>query len=118
MLSFREKMRLSKDQKKQLELISICPKKLRKDLLKKLPNSCIKTICECVLNALKGNIPLSEHQQRKLASHKKVLRILAFKKIPIIKKRKLIVQRGGGFLSFLIPAAITAISTLINGIRS
>lgn len=110
-------MTLTKEQRRQLELIQICPHKLRNNLLKKIPVSAIKAICECCLNTLRGNIPLSKHQKNKLRSHKATLRNLAYKKIPLRRKRSLIVQKGSGFLSFLIPAALTALTTLFNGVR-
>lgn len=109
-------MTLTKQQLKQLELLDVCPEKLRKGILEKLPNSGIKAICECSLNVLKGNVPLSERQKSCLSKHKNVLRRISNKKCPLHTKRKLIVQNGG-FLNVLIPAALTAITGLINGFR-
>lgn len=106
----------SKQGLKQLEFLKNCPKNLQKYLLKRIPASTIKTICECCLNVLKGNISLSSRQKKYLRLHKNTLRCLADKKSPICRKRKLIVQKGG-FLNILIPAAISAISGLINGIH-
>lgn len=110
-------MGITKEQRKQLELIHVCPIKLRKNLLKKVPSSCIKAICECCLNALRGNIPLSKQQKSKLRPYKTTLRSLAYKKVPLSRKRSLIVQKGSGILSFLIPAALTAISSIFHGAR-
>lgn len=109
-------MTLSRKQQKQLQLLSVCPIKQRKELLQKIPISCIKAICECSLNTLKGNISLSKQQKTHLRKHKLTLRKLAHKKLPLYQKRKLIIQRGG-FLNWLIPAALTTISTLLNGAR-
>lgn len=109
-------MSLSKEQLDQLQLLQICPKKLRKDLLKRVPSSCIKTICECALNVLEGNIPLSQQQKICLRKHKNTLRRLSNKKGPLFKKRKLIIQKGG-FLNVLLPAAISLITGLLNGVR-
>jgi hypothetical protein len=109
-------MTLSKERLKQLQLLNTCPQKLRKDLLKRVPSSCIKAICECSLNALKGNITLSTHRKNSLRKHKSVLRQLVDKKKPLFKKRKLIIQKGG-FLNILIPAALTALTSLIHGVR-
>lgn len=110
-------MALTKEQRRQLELIRVCPPKLRKNLLKKIPSTCIKAICECCLNALRGNIPLSKQQKNKLRSHKATLRNLAYKKVPLSRKRNLLVQKGSGILSFLIPAAITALTSFFHGAR-
>ena len=109
-------MTLSKQQLKDLELLKTCPASLRKHLLKKIPNRCVKAICECTLNVLKGNVPLSKHQKKSLEKYKSTLRKIGSKKGSLFTKKKLIVQQGG-FLNILIPAALTAISTLINRIR-
>lgn len=109
-------MTLSREQLRDLELIRSCPNKLRKHFLKKLPNRTVKAICECTLNVLKGNVPLSTTQKRSLAKYKSTLRKIGTKKGSLFTKKKLIVQQGG-FLNILIPAAISAISTLFHGIR-
>lgn len=86
--------------------------------LRKCPNHVIKCVCECALNLLKGNIPLTIRQKNKLNTHKRVLRQLGDKKVPLFKKRRLLIQKGDGFLSVLIPAAVSVLSTLINGVRT
>lgn len=49
-------MALSKEQVDQLKFIHKCPQKLRKKVLQKVNSQCIKAICECCLNTLKGHI--------------------------------------------------------------
>lgn len=109
-------MTLSKEQLRQLQLIKHCPEQLRKQLLKRLPSSAFKAICECTLNVLKGNVPLNKQQKKILQRYKNTLRQIGTKKGSLITKKKLIVQKGG-FLNVLIPAALSAITSLINGIR-
>lgn len=106
-------MTLNREQFKQLQLLKICPQKLRKDLLRKVPSSCIKAICECVLNLLRGNIPISEHQKSCLKKHKHTLRQLADRKSSLYTKRKLLVQKGG-FLQLLLPSIVSVVSSLIQ----
>lgn len=108
-------MSLRRQQLQQLRLIQNCPIHLRKQLLKKLPLKTVKTICECVYNTLNGNVKLTPKQKNKLTKYKYTLRKLASKKLTLFNKKRLINQRGG-FLNILIPAAVTAISSLINGI--
>jgi hypothetical protein len=107
-------MALSKEQVDQLKFIHKCPQKLRKKVLQKVNGKCIKAICECCLNTLKGNVPLSVHQKKSLSKHKTTLRKLQNRKLPLLKKRKLIIQKGG-FLNILLPAALSAISAIIHG---
>ena len=89
--------------------------KHKAELLRKCPNSLIKCVCECALNILKGNVPLTTRQKNKLAAHKRTLRKLADRKVALFKKRRLLVQKGDGFLSFLIPAAVSVLSSLFHG---
>lgn len=110
-------MVLNKEQVNQLQLLYKCPPKLRKKLLEKISGNCIKSIIECTHNVLRGNVPLSKEQKKSLSRHKSTLRTLQDRKVPLFKKRKLIIQRGGGFLSVLIPAALTALTSLIHGSR-
>lgn len=99
-----------------LKLLSKCKKKGA--LLRKCPNSLIKSVCECALNVLKGNVPLTKRQKNKLSPYKRTLRKLGDKKVPLFKKRRLLVQKGEGFLSLLIPVAVSVLSSLIHGTRS
>jgi len=105
----------TQQQLEQLRLI--CKSKFKKDLLRQCPNSVIKTVCECALNLLRGNIPLTEKDKKQLKPFKRSLRKLSNKKVPLYKKRRLLVQRGEGFLGFLLPAAISVISSLIHGVQ-
>lgn len=109
-------MTLTKKQLHDLQLIKTCPKPLRKQFLKKLPSRSVKAICECTLNVLKGNVPLSPYQKRSLSKYKTTLRKIVTKKGSLFNKKKLIVQHGG-FLNILIPAALTVLTGLINGVR-
>lgn len=106
-------MTLTKADVQRLKVLTTCPVKARKEFLKKIPNSTIKCISECCLNTLKGNIPLSSSQKKKLSHHKSLIRALSLKKLPLYEKRKLIVQKGG-FLNVLIPAALSILTSLIN----
>ena len=109
-------MTLTKQQLKDLQFIHTCPKPLRKHLLKKIPTRSVRTICECSLNVLKGNIPLTPSQKKSLAKYKTTLRKISSKKGSLSTKKKYIVQ-DGGFLSVLLPAAISVLTTLVNGAR-
>lgn len=95
-----------------LKLLGKCKNKGR--LLRKCPNSLVKCVCECALNLLKGNIPITHRQKSKLIPYKRTLRKLSNKKIPLFKKRRLLVQKGDGLLSILLPAAVSVLSTFLN----
>ena len=97
-------------------LKDISQSKNPKLVLQKCPKSIIKLLCECILNVIRGNVPLTKSQKSKLSPYKQSLRKLSNKKIPLYKKRKVLVQKGDGFLSILLPAAISIISSLIHGV--
>lgn len=83
----------------------------RKILLKKASPDLIKAICECVINILKGTVPLKTFQKNKLKTHKIILRNLQNKKININKKKKLLIQKGG-----FLPLLLSVLAPIISGV--
>ena len=74
-----------------LRVLSYCKSKIR------------NAICDGVYNVVNGNIPgLTQEKVNKLARHKTSL-IKLTKNVPIKEKRKILVQKSGGFLPFLLP---------------
>ena len=72
----------------------------------------VKTLSECSLNLLRGNVKLTPCQKRKLRKHWVHLRKLADKRVSLTSKKKAIVQRGG-FLLPLLGAVLPTIASLI-----
>ena len=97
---------------KKLKLLSNCTNKNRKICINKGNNSLIKTLNECVINTLNGKIKLTDKQYRKLDNYKYHLRNLLRNK-KYLDKKKLIIQKGG-FLQYILPGAITLITTLLE----
>ena len=75
-------------------------------MFKNLPESVITAICECCLNTLKGVIPLTPRQKRRLARHKTQLCALANKKVSRKKKKQYLNQEGGNLLAAVIPPVL------------
>ena len=73
----------------------------------------IDAISEIALNTLKGNIILTPQLYKKLRKNRNILRSLASKNCSFCKKRKIIGQQGG-FLPLLIPATLSALSSLFK----
>ena len=101
-----------KDCSNYLHVLSKCNKVQRLGILKGADPKLIQAICECALNVVKGNIPLTPHQKRKLTPHKKVLRHLADKRKTLQSKKKILVQKGG-FLPLLLSAIVPTIANLL-----
>ena len=55
----------------------------------------VRGLCEVCKNILKGNLPVTEQQKKKLNVHKRKLRKFADKSIKLKAKKKLLGQRGG-----------------------
>ena len=89
-----------------LKVLSHSKPKIRDAILKNCGKDLIHIICNCVYNVVKGNVPgLTQEKVNKLARHKTSL-IKLTKKVPIKGKRKILVQKGGGFLPFYLPSLL------------
>jgi hypothetical protein len=95
-----------------LELIKTATPKLLKAINSKSNSDLIKSIAECILKVLYGNVTLTECGKRKLRNHKTVLRTLADKRVHLTRKNKIIVQ-SGGFLLLLLGALLPDLATLL-----
>ena len=72
-------------------------------LLKGASPDFIKSLSEVCLNVLKGNVPLTPTQKRRLSRFKQDVRCMA-KKTTSLKKKKTILQKGGLYFPMLIKA--------------
>ena len=99
-----------------LKVLSHCKPKIRNAILKNCENELIHIVCDCVYNVAKGNVPgLTQEKVNKLARHKINL-IKLTKKVPIKEKRKILIQKGGGFLPFLLPLVAPLIAKAVSKI--
>ena len=73
----------------------------------------LNLLSDCCYNALRGNIPLDSLKKNKLSRYKKEIRYLACPKASVKNKKKVVIQQGG-FLQYLIPAALAVLSNIIN----
>lgn len=100
------------NQLSNLEALVKASPPIRKQMVGKGSRDFINAICECTDNALKRNIPINDEDLKKMHKYKHAMRKLV-KKDTLKKKRKLL-QQHGGFLQFLIPAAVSLVSGLIS----
>lgn len=111
-------MSLSKALKKReyLTLLGEAAKKRKRRcaLVQLADRSEILAISEIVDNLLRGNLPLKSADRRRLERYKTQLRHIASKKVSIKRKKKLLEQTGG-FLSAIIPIAMSLLGGLIGG---
>ena len=109
-LSMAQRLRKNHD---FLKLLVKCTPAQCKAILKVADDALVRTICECILNVLKETVPVSKPAKRKLLAHKKSLIALAEKSTPIEKKKKILVQHGGNFLSVLLPPVLRVLSSIL-----
>lgn len=88
----------------------------RKVILQTSDKCVVRCICECALNVLKGVVKLPEKQVKKLSKYKKVIRNLVkrdtrekSKKVNWNRKKKELIQNGGGAFLPLLLAPIVEI---------
>ena len=97
-----------------LKLLAKCTPAQRRAILKVADDALVTTICECILNVLKKTVPVSKPAKRKLLVHKKSLVALAEKSTPLQKKKEILVQLGGNFLSVLLPPVLRVLSSILT----
>jgi hypothetical protein len=66
-----------------LHVLRKARQKLRKAIFSHCDKELVKSIYECVLNVLNGNVGLTGCAKRKLQKHKAVLRKVADKRVPL-----------------------------------
>ena len=96
----------------RLKLLKEASSKVRKKILKNCDNNLLCCLCECAKNLLKGNVPLTEAQKKKLHRYKKKLRYLVSKKTRKAAKKRLI--QTGGFIGALLTPVLSFLGSLIN----
>ena len=85
--------------------------KLKKAIIKYASPDLVMAISEIALNMLKGVIKLTPQQKQRLSRYKKEFRSLAKKNLSVNKKRKILVQKGGGAgLAVLLPLALSLLA--------
>ena len=85
----------------------------RKAILKAAEGALVRTICKCVFNVLKEILPVSKPAKKKLLKHKKSLIAPGEKSTPLNKKKQILVQHGGNFLSVLLPTVLRVLNSLL-----
>lgn len=102
--------------KKSTPLLRVLAKSkpsVTKAVIKAADRDLVDALCECGLNVLKGNIPLTLQQKRRLARHKLALRSLV-KRGGSIQKKKVLLQKGG-FLGALLSPVLGILGGLLGG---
>lgn len=103
-----------KRNKEFLRVLAKCKQHQCKAILKTADESLIKAIVECVYNILRGTVPITKRVRSKLLPQRKTLHKLIDKSNPTSKKKRIIIQHGGNFLSILLPPILTALESILK----
>ena len=90
-------------------------RKFKMAMLREAPDSCIGKLCECILNILKGVVPLTPHQKAKIAPAKQVLRRLVEPGKSIKDRRKTLIRQTGGIFP-LLPLLPALLGPVLGGL--
>lgn len=109
--------KLIKKCEKDLLLLSKANKNKKRKIIRDSKTCLIKAISEISKNCIHGNVNMSECLRRKLKKYRELITILSGKKYSLEKKRNIIIQKGTGFLSLLIPVAIETAREIYEKLR-
>jgi hypothetical protein len=85
----------------------------RKQFLQRVNDEFINALGEGSLNIIKGNVPLTQDQYKKLKRHRSHLKALSNKRLPI-RTRRQIVEQKGGFVGLLASILVPTIASLVG----
>lgn len=92
----------------ELSDLATLPTRKRKALLERAKKSLIKCLCEIALNTLKGNVPLSSAQWRRLRRDRHMLHYLSLRR-PSLRKKQALLLSGKG-LAVVGPLVLPALA--------
>ena len=96
-----------------LRVLAKCKQHQCKAILKVADESLIKAIVECIYNILRGTVPITTRQKSKLAPFAKPLFKLIEKRVSTPRKKRILIQHGGNFLSVLLSPILTDLESIL-----
>ena len=96
-----------------LKVLAKCKPELRKAILKASEDDLFEAIRQCLLNVWFDTIKLKPITAKKLAPHSKHTKFAADKRNPIVKRRTRLVQKGEGFLPFLLTSVLEQLANFL-----
>lgn len=114
--NFKPVKKRNQDLKRYLKFLSICKNPTTtSQVIRSAPEKVIKVICNAALNAQQGEISLTPSQKKQFSKHRNLFSSLISKSIPIVKKRKILSQKGGAaVLPILLSAILSALPLLFK----
>lgn len=98
-----------------LHILAHCKPRMRKSIIQNCPSDVIKCICEVALNSLHGNLHHNQSDLTRLKKHKRAIKLLTKRSVPLKAKREILGQRGG-FLGVLIKPLLGLLGGLAGSV--
>lgn len=98
-----------------LKLLQRATPKQRKAIIQASDSTQLNLIAECCKNFISGSYRTTPTTLKHLHKYRNIIRTLAKKNTSNTKRRQLLLQKGG-FLSLLIPGAISLLGSLLGGV--
>ena len=105
--------RVVKNKRGFLQLLAHCSVHQYEFLLMTATPQQVHTLVQVLYNVLKEYIPFPEENMQKLLPYKDALISLAESNVPFKKKKRILVQEGGGFIQDLLPPVISSVGFLV-----
>ena len=96
-----------------LKVLAKCKPKLRQAKLKAAEDDLFEAIRQCLLNVWFEMVKLKPKTGKKLAPHSTHIKFAADKRNSITHRRRRLVQKGEGFLPFLLTAVLEQLANFL-----
>ena len=106
----------SKIVKRAYKLLVECKdSRVRSAILNGAPEKLVKTICNAVLNVVRGDIALNNRQKQSFKNQRKAISKFTSRRYSLAQKRKFLKQNGGAFpiIPILLSTALTAFGSAL-----
>jgi hypothetical protein len=105
------------DQKHLLKELSKNKSRYTRHILIHADSNLVRAICEGILNILEGKVILSAEDKRILEKYKYLLRKLV-ERGPLKSKKKILIQKGGAILPFVLPSVLYTLTQFVGDLIS
>ena len=97
-----------------LKVLAKCKPLMRKAIIKAADNDLLEAITECLLNICKDTIKISPKTYKKLAQYSRHIEVVVDKSKPLAQRRRVILQKGDGFLPFLLAPVLEQLASFLT----
>ena len=96
-----------------LKVLAKCKPKLRKAILKAAEDDLFEAIRQCLFNVWFDTIKLKPKTAKKITPHSNHIKFAADKRNSIALRRRRLVQKGDGFLPFLLTSVLEQLANFL-----